>query len=377
MNTPFTFGKIVVKEDFTDREDELEKLCFNFTSSVNTIIISPRRWGKSSLVTKAAVSISRKRKDLRFCFIDLNSVRSEEQFYQLYATEVLRATSSKAAAIIDNARKFLGRILPKITFTPSPGADFSFGFDWQEVKKHPDDIIDLPEKVAHQNKLRIVMCIDEFQNFSGFDDPLSFQKKMRSHWQKHQKVSYCIYGSKRHMMMDVFTSPSMPFYKFGEVIFLNKIPAGKWLSFIRKRFSDTKKKIDKEAASLIVSYADCHPYYVQQLAQQSWLRTEDACSTEVVKEAFSMLVLQMSMLFQTLTDTLGKSQVNFLKAVLKGEEKLSSQSVMMRYQLGTSANVIKIRNGLISKEIIDVADNKMVFLDPLYKYWLSEHYFIF
>ncbi|MDP4275911.1 MAG: ATPase, partial [Bacteroidota bacterium] len=211
MKTPFTFGKIAADEDFTDREVEVEKLVFNFISSVNTIIISPRRWGKSSLVIKAAGVVTGKRKDIRFCFIDLNNVRTEEQFYQHYATKVLKASSTKAGVILENAKKFMGRIVPKITFSPVPGTDFNIGFDWQEVKKHPDEIIDLPEKIAAGSKLQFVVCIDEFQNFSGFEDPLAFQNKMRSHWQKHHNVSYCLYGSKRHMMMNVFASPSMPF----------------------------------------------------------------------------------------------------------------------------------------------------------------------
>lgn len=134
MKTPFTFGKIAADEDFTDREVEVEKLVFNFIPSVNTIIISPRRWGKSSLVIKAAGVVTGKRKDIRFCFIDLNNVRTEEQFYQHYATEVLKASSTKAGVILENAKKFMGRIVPKITFSPVPGTDFNIGFDWQEVK---------------------------------------------------------------------------------------------------------------------------------------------------------------------------------------------------------------------------------------------------
>ena len=54
METPFIFGKIASDQDFTDRVVETRHLLDNFKGTVNTILISPRRWGKSSLVAKAA-----------------------------------------------------------------------------------------------------------------------------------------------------------------------------------------------------------------------------------------------------------------------------------------------------------------------------------
>lgn len=375
METPFVFGKIAADKNFTDRKDETERLVLNFCSSVNTIIISPRRWGKSSLVMKAADLALKKNKKIRFCFIDLNNVRSDEQFYQLFATKVLSASASKIRILIENSRKFLGKFLPNITVSPGPGTEFKLGLDWKEVKREPDDILDLAEKIGIENDVKFVICIDEFQNISVFDQPLEMQKKMRAHWQMHKNVSYCLYGSKRHMMMDVFTSPSMPFYKFGDIIFLDKILSENWILFIQKRFSDTGKKISKKDAALIPFLTECHPYYVQQLAQQSWLRTETVCDETIVNKAFTDLVMQLSMLFQNLTDTLGRTQISFLKALINNITQLSSQSTLSEYLLGTSANVVKIKRILVNKEIIDTHGNIISFLDPLYKHWLKEYFF--
>jgi hypothetical protein len=375
METPFVFGKIASDKNFTNRKSEIEKLISNFTSNVNTILISPRRWGKSSLVAKAAQTSSRKNKAIRFCLIDLNNVRTEEQFYQHLATKVLQASASKTRALIENTRKFLGRFIPNITISAGPGTEFRLGLDWKEVTKEPDDILNLAEKIATENKLKFIVCIDEFQNISEFEHPLDLQKKMRANWQKHINASYCLYGSKRHMMIDVFTSPSMPFYKFGDIIFLNKISPDDWIPFLQKRFAETGKKIGYDEAGLIPELTDCHPYYVQQLAQQSWLRTETTCDRKIIHKAYQDLVLQLSMLFQNLTDGLSNTQVNFLKALINKVEHLSSQSTIYEYQLGTSANVVKIKNMLTSKEIIDIQGNKIAFLDPLYRSWLKKYFF--
>jgi AAA+ ATPase superfamily predicted ATPase len=375
MKTPFTFGKLVLETDFTNRITETKRLTSNFNSSVNTILISPRRWGKSSLVAKAANKTQTKSKKIIFCMIDLNNIRSEEQFYKLLATKVLQQSSPKIDSILENAKIFLGRFIPNISFSPNPETDLKLSLDWNEVKKEPDDILDLAEKIAVKTKKKIIICIDEFQNISEFDYPVDFQKKLRAHWQLHQHVAYCLYGSKRHMLVEVFSSPSMPFYKFGDIIFLEKIKEKDWIEFIVKRFHETGKHIEAESAAIIANSCENHPYYVQQLAQQVWLRSRKNCKLEVIHEAFEDLIMQLSMLFQMLTDDLNMKQISFLNALTNKEKQVTSQSVLKKYKLGTSANVIKIKRALHDREIIDIVERKIEFMDPLYKYWLKNYYF--
>lgn len=375
METPFVFGKLATSVDFTDRDAEKEQLKSNFNSLTNTILISPRRWGKSSLVQKVANEVSSENKELRFCFLDVFNMRTEEEFYQQLALEVLKASTSKIENLLSDAGKFLGRFLPKLSFSPDSQNEISLSLDWPEVLKNPDDILNMAEKVAEEKGLKFILCIDEFQNISSFENPLAFQKKLRSQWQKQQHVAYCLYGSKRHMLMEVFTQSSMPFYKFGDLIFLQKISLENWIPFICKRFNDTSKFIDEPTAGLIAELAECHPYYVQQLAQQSWLRTDKTCEPQIVEEAHETLIAQLSLLFQCKTDELATSQLNFLHALLRGIEQFSSKETLQNYRLGTSANVVKIKKMLENREIIEIHGSKIEMLDPMYKYWLKTNYF--
>lgn len=375
MITPFMFGKIARKTDFANREEEISRMVTNYLSKTNSILVSPRRWGKSSLVNKAAQVAMTKDKSLRVVFIDLYNVRCEEEFYLLLAKKILLASNSKMNEIVDKAGKFLGKMMPKLSFSPEPNSELNISFDWKTVKKNPDDILNLSENIAKEKNLKFLICIDEFQNISVFEDSLAFQKKLRANWQTHQHSTYCLYGSKRHMLMDVFTSVSMPFYKFGDIIFLQKIEKKALSKFVIKRFKDTGKTIDKKAADLIVDKAECHPYYVQQLAQLVWLRTKDKCSIEIVEIAHEGLILQLDFLFQNMTDDLSTTQVNFLKALLSGVEQLSSKQTLDDFRLGTSANVQKIKRSLENKEIIDLFGNSITILDPMYKYWLKTVYF--
>jgi AAA+ ATPase superfamily predicted ATPase len=374
MEVPFIYGKLAGSMEFTNRVVETRQLKRNFESGISTVLISPRRWGKSSLVQHAANSV--KGKTVKVCMLDLFSIRNEEEFYEQLSKSVLSAGGGKFAEITSYVKEFLGKFIPKLSFSADPNSEFSIGLNWQEVKKDPEAILNLAEKIAQRKKQRLVICIDEFQNIASFEDPLAFQKKLRSVWQKHKYVSYCLYGSKRHMMMDVFTKPSMPFYKFGDLLFLEKISVHDWRKFIVKRFAETGKTITELQAEKIATLTECHSYYTQQLAQQTWLRTSKKCTDAIILDAHESICNQLAMLFQMKTDDLPTTQVNYLKALLAGVKKFSTMETILNYRLGTSANVIRIKAALLEKEILDEVGSGPVFLDPYYAFWLKTRYFI-
>ncbi len=375
METPFVFGKIATDKNFTDREQETACLVQNFKSLINTIIISPRRWGKSSLVNKAANLAMEQDDKLRICHIDLFNVRSEENFYALLAKKIISATSSRWEEAVENAKKFFSRLVPKITIGADPANEVSIDFDWEDVKHNPDEVLDLAERIAKEKGIKIVVCVDEFQNMAEFSEPDYFQKKLRSHWQLHQHVAYCLYGSKRHMMMEVFTNSSKPFYKFGNLMFLGKIETSCLVAFFNCRFADTGKSITDAASHLIAELTDNHPYYAQQLAQLSWLRTKDECTVEIVREAHAALVEQLSLLFVTITEALTTQQLNYMKALLAGEKSITSTEVMHRYHISSATSISRSKSALVKNDILDNQAGVYSFQDPIYAYWLKTQYF--
>lgn len=370
---PFMFGKIASGPDFTDREKETTQLLQNFHVGINTILISPRRWGKSSLVKKVTEHPKNKNTNIRFCFIDLFNIRTEQEFYEAYVRELIKVTSSKWEERVSQAKKFFKKIIPEFTVGLNPDNEFSVGLNWKEIKKAPEEILNLAETICKVKKIKLVVCIDEFQNISFFDDPLAFQKRLRAHWQHHKLTSYCLYGSKRHLLMELFSSPSKPFYKFGDVIFLEKIKEQYWVSFIKKRFRETGKNITPEQAARIAKAMENHPYFVQQLSQQVWLLATKTCTDQVIDRALQNLLDHSTILYQRETDNLSNTQLNFLKALCDDVKQFSSAETINTYKLGTSANVIRIKEALENKEIIDTVGG-ITFIDPLYKTWLTKVY---
>ncbi len=250
-SSPFIYGNTVSESSFTNREKDVIKLKGNLMGGINTMIISPRRWGKSSLVEKVISQINRKENKYKTVVIDLFAVSNEQAFLEMFTREVIKASSSRWQEWLNSGSLFFKKLIPKINIGIDPLTDFSIGFDLKELKKHSEEVLNLPELIAKKKGIRMIICLDEFQNIASFDDFVNFEKKMRAVWQRQKLVTYCLYGSKRHMMSDIFNNPSKPFYRFGDIILLTKIVEEKWVAFICKSFNETGKQISEADAALI------------------------------------------------------------------------------------------------------------------------------
>ena len=375
LKKPFNYGRLIREDYFTNRVKESQWLEKQIHAGINCMLISPRRWGKSSLVLHTARRMQAKNKKLVFCFIDLYNVRSEQEFLQLYSSTIIKAVSSSFEDAVRNVRNFFKQLLPAVNISPDPATELELSFNWKELKKNISEVLNLPEKVARQKGIDIIVCVDEFQNISFMDDGLEFQKKLRSHWQTHQQITYVLYGSRRHLMMDFFTKSSMPFYKFGEILFLEKITREHWVPYIQERFKATGKVIDENLAAIIALQMDNHPYFVQQLAQAVWQQTSKKATANDLDEAIEELLDQYTILYQKETDMLTNYQLNFLKALCDKVVSFNSAAVLQEYNLGTSANISRVKTALQNHEIIDILGKTVSFNDPLFEVWLKKRYF--
>jgi hypothetical protein len=374
-DSPFIYGTIVSIQSFTNREAESAKLQSNLLNGINTTIISPRRWGKSSLVEKVIKEINKKDKKTKTVIIDLFSVSSEEEFLEQFAREVIKASSSKWQEWMSSGKDFFKKLIPKLSLGIDPTTDFSLSFDWHELKKNSDEVLNLPETIAKKRGIKFIICLDEFQNLSSFNDYLFFEKKLRACWQRHKSVTYCLYGSKRHMMTDIFNNPSKPFYRFGDIMLLQKIETKKWVSFICKSFAATDKQIDEKTAGIIPLVMKNHSWYVQQLAHYAWNVTHKRATTTEIYTALKELINANTPLYQKETESISHTQLNLLKAVAKDETQFTSTAVMNKHQLGTPRNVSKNKTVLINNDIIHEINNKFEFVDPAFELWFKKQFF--
>ena len=371
---PFVFGKAAEGEYFTDRQEDAKRLNANLTHGINTILISPRRWGKTSLVKKVISEITNP--SIKPIYIDIFQCKSEHEFYHAFASTIIKQTSSKLEEWTEMAKTFLSRVSPKFSFGPDPMNDFSMSFDWNPKDNSDLDILQLPEKIAQKKNIRLVVCIDEFQQIGDFTDSIKFQKKLRSVWQHQRHVTYCMFGSKKHLMEQFFNDKSMPFFKFGDMMFLKKIPTQEWVSFICDKFKETGKLITVEQATKICDATDNLSSYVQHLAWVIWYKSGNNVTNENIDSAINDLLEQNRIFFQREVEQLSELQMNFLRAVANGiSTGHSSKEVIKKYRLESSANVNAIKRSLLKKDIIDIEGQSVTINDSLFKLWIQRQQF--
>ena len=375
METPFVFGQIAKGNSFVNRTKELKHLSGNFTSGVNTMIISPKRWGKSSLVAKSALQVGRSQKNIRICKLDLFRVQDEDHFFESYAQAILKASSSRWQEWMSSAKELLGGIVSSISIGTDPVNDFSLKLSWNKTGKDEQAILDLPERIGRKKNMRFVICIDEFQKIDEFKESLFLQQRLRSHWQNHSRTSYCLYGSRRHVISKLFTSQSQPFYKFGDLIFLQKIDPKHWYIYIKKRFEASGKRIGPEIIDKMVQVTANHPYHMQQMAHHLWRQNEREVSTEIFNSSLIELLLNNEILFRKEVESVTPLQLRYLEAILNKEKHMTAGETIRKYKLGSPGNLGTVKSALESKEIIDFFEIEPAFVNPLFEYWLRNYYF--
>ena len=372
----FVFGVSVSDYNFIGRKEEIRRLKMNFEEGINTILISPRRWGKTSLVRKVCEVVDRKK--VIPVFVDIFKCKTEYELYNALAEAVLKQTASKAELWMDNARDFIARLSPKVSFSPEPNSEFALSLGISPKTHAPEEILSLAEEIAQKKQKRIVVCIDEFQQIGEMADSISIQKRLRSVWQHQRLTSYCLFGSKKHTMMNVFQKRNMPLYQFGDFKFLDKIPTETWVEYIVQHFKDRQRTISTEQAAKICQLVDNYSSYVQQL---SWLVFSlidegQVVTDEHLKQGVKDLLNSQEQLFMQQIEPLTAYQMNFLRCILSGHhDDFGETAVREEFQLGSVSNITRLKTALVDKDIVEMSGKRYYITDPVFALWFRSRMF--
>lgn len=370
MKKAFVYGMSVEGENFTDRVQETKRLKMDFENGINVILVSPRRIGKSSIVRKVMKEITNP--NIKMVYLDIYDCRSEYDFYNRFASELLKQTATKTEHVIENIKKFLVRLTPKISFSPEPMSEYSLSLGITPQNYQPEEILQLPELIGQTQGVHLVVCIDEFQQIGEMPDTLTVQKRLRGIWQHQRNVSYCLFGSKKHLMTKLFQNRRMPFFQFGEMMYLEKIANEDWVPFICSRFESQGKQISEELANRICETVDGNSSYVQQLAWNVLAETEKTTTEDDFKRGVDALLAQCSALFEEQLKGLTGYQMNFIRALCDGvNSEFGSKTILETYNLGSKSNISRIKTALQEKELVDFDKDNVYLEDPVFKLWFK------
>lgn len=348
---PFKFGVLVDNEFFTDRVNELKEVQQTLNSENHLILISPRRFGKSSLVAKAIKASERP------CIsLNMQNMLSVDDFaskllrglFRLYPMERIKHLMTHF------------RVIPTVSTNPvTNGVEVSF----QPVVNSMvllEDAMALIEKVSTEEK-RLVVVLDEFQEVLNIRKGLD--KQLRSIMQEQEHLNYILLGSQESMMTEIFERKKSPFYHFGKLMHLDKIPYEDFKEYISTRLPLKDQDKLQEIVEQILAFTNLHPYYTQQLSSQVWdMMTYDNLVEGVVGEAVSKIVHTHDLDFERLWLNFNRTDRSIMMSLSKGANPLQNR------QVATSTSFSGIKRLMKNGYVIRVNDYEIE--DPFFKEWI-------
>ncbi|MFC1616692.1 ATP-binding protein [Candidatus Margulisiibacteriota bacterium] len=361
LTNPFSFGRVVQEEYFTDREKETKDLISTIRNGQNMIIMSPRRYGKSSLISR----VLRNLKNESY-IIDLELVNSELELANLLIQKIINKNPFEK---IKHWFKTF-KIKPSLTFD-SNAAEFNVTYESSNLnsKQYLLDAFNFAEKISTKTKKRIIV-FDEFQEIRRISNNL--ERLLRGIFQHHQNVCYIFIGSNRHIISDIFQNSNNPFYKFGKQYSLDVLPYDDFNKYLSNGFSKITNN-NNVLAKEILSVTKCHPYYTQQLAHEVFhLLAENYTSSDIVNKAIEQIILHHNAEFNQWWLERNTTERKILVGLAEEKHTYGSNIFLDTYELNATSTVFTSLKAMYHKCILEInKDNKYHIEDLFFKEWIN------
>ena len=350
MENPFKFGTIVEAGYFTDMVNEVAYIEQFIKSDNHLVMISPRRFGKSSLVAKAVKESGRKNITLNLQSVtsvsDL-SAKLLREFFKVHPMERIRHLIAHF------------RIVPMISTNPVTGAmDVSFQSGAPE-EVLLEDVLNLLER-AHSEKDRLIVVLDEFQEIKDISSDLD--RQLRSIMQEQKHINYILLGSQESMMTDIFENKKSPFYHFGELMRLGKLPRQDFYDYLVERLSAVFPESCKVLADRILNFTECHPYYSQQLAANVWqIGVLQPKSEDVLQAAVDHIVVSHALDYERIWMGFKRTNRWILQRLASGKSLQDGE-----YRTSTIYSALK----RLQKDGYAIYSDHYELEDPFFKQWI-------
>jgi hypothetical protein len=378
---PFVYGEVVPAAAFVDRRAELDRLARDLLAGQKVFLISPRRYGKSSLVRQALRAAARH--GALTVDVTMSSYSSYVAFLEGYA-RALMSVETRLDRVRSWLTDMLGSVRPELRVEPDAGGRGQFAIAFPAIRTERDisrlaqEVFALPARIAEVRRRRLVVALDEFQAIGSFDGG-SVEQALRAAVQHQRQVGYVFSGSEP-TLMERMLGKSRPFYKAGPVMRLQKIPADQFADFVEARFRATSVKPAAGLGVAIVELAGNLPYDVQRLAHELWddARAQGSKSVGVddLHVTLTRLLGEHDTLFEGTWQRLTLTQRATLRAaVLEDGRELLSADIRARYRLSGASSVQASLAALVRQDVLAREGDRYTVVDSLLREWVARRTF--
>lgn len=365
---PFRFGPLALDEAFTDRESELTSLLADARNGQDVVVFAPRRYGKSSLVWRAAQELVKQ--DVLVAQVDLMRTPTKDQL----AAKLARTIHEDLASRLWNAKERLKvfadlRLKPTITVNPNDGA-VSFSFDArardEDIDATLEELLTALGRIASERDRRVVLVLDEFQEVVDIDPGLI--KLMRSVFQEQPEVAHIYLGSKRHMMRRIFSDENEPFWRSAKQMELGVIPPELFAPYALAKFAETGKELDPLVCEQALALTGGHPYATQELLYFLWEET-------TLDRALEATLRSEHSHFSLLWDGVSGAQKRVLQALAQEQPgRPLSSDYQRRHSLPATPTIQTALNALERAELVrKIGRGEYRIAEPFLTEWIQRY----
>lgn len=371
-SNPFRIGVPVTGGELADRETELGTILKEVLAGSRLFLISPRRYGKTSLLLESRNRL--RAQNIPVAYVDLYQATSLAHFLDLFGRAVLEAVEGTVEKAVRVAGEFLRTIRPTMTVNAQGQAEWSIGFSQQQpdLVKLRDQILALPQTLAARKRSRLAIFIDEFQEIRALDGA-ALEKAMRASLQHQPRVGYVFAGSKESLMWEMVQSRRSPFFRMGPTLSLGPIPREEFKKYLSNKFRKSGMGVTPHQLDEILAASDEIPFNVQYLCHALWIVAEGTGKVipEGIPRAVEYILTAEREYYAALWDQLSLHQRRTARALARGGGASPFTTAFLReHDLGPSASVARSLARLVKREVLKKSEEGYRFAEPFFKAWI-------
>ena len=369
LRNPFIYQGYVSPEYFCDRTEETEELIANLQNGRNTVLISPRRIGKTGLIKNAFYHILEQEKDAKCLYIDIFATKNQHDFVQLLGTAIAQEVLSGERRAVKRLLEFFGSWRPVFSTDPMTGQPtVSVSIQPTQTEVTLKTVFDY----LKQSKREVYIAIDEFQQITNYPDP-GIEALLRSYIQFAPNIHFVFSGSKRHLMSQIFYSPERPFYQSTVSMGLKPLHKEIYYDFARRFFENKKGSLSQDVFRYIYQRFEGVTRNIQLMLNRLYETEKHVAKTEQVDEAIRHIVNRNSMQYEELIGFLTDNQLAVVKAVAKEGLVESPQGAdfIKQYDLPSSSSIKTALDVLTDKDIVYHTPAGYIVYDHFFAIWLK------
>lgn len=365
---PFITSGYVSPEYFCDRENETRQLVQNIQGHSHTVLISPRRMGKTGLI-EHCFNQEVIKNDYHTFFLDIYSTMNLNDFVFLLGNRICRSLKTKDKQLMEMFVKVVKSIQFTIGFDEAGMMNGSFGLgDIKDSQKSLEEIFQYLEEA----KRPCVVAIDEFQQIEKYPEK-NVEALLRTYIQHCNNATFIFAGSQRHIIQNMFASASKPFYNSSSMMSLPPIAKEKYVEFAVRMFANFGKVCAPEYIDNLYDTLEGHTWYMQAVLYLAFYMTDKKCSPTIINEALIKRVTDNEDVFESMYYGLSERQRSALKAIAAEGKAKQTQSVafIKKYGLTSASSVQSAIRQLMDKDLVTTEKSSYRVDDRFFGFWLK------